>query len=291
MKSKAPIIAGSIAIFLAIFKFIVGFLSGSMAVLSSGIDSLLDSLISIVNFLALKKSSQKPNEKFNFGYGKIEAIMAVLEGLIIILIASFIIYQSIQKALHPQEFSIDLAFFVMVISVIATIFLSIYLKKEAIRTKSLIIEADLLHYKSDLLNNLAIISALVIIHFTGIYIIDAAFGLFIGLYITFDAFKLVKDGIFMLLDVSIDKDIKEEILNIVKSQKDVIAIHNFRTRQSGNEIFLNLHLVFMDEISLLKAHQIGDLIEDKIKQNFKDFKWNIDFHFDPKNVSSNCATF
>lgn len=291
MKSKAPIIAGSIAICLAIFKFIVGFLSGSVAVLSSGIDSLIDSVVSIINFLALKKSSQKPNEKFNFGYGKIEAIMAVLEGFIVILIAGFIIYQSILKILNPQEFSLNLAFIVMVISSIATIFLSIYLKKEAIRTKSLIIEADLLHYKSDLLNNLAIIFAFVIIHFTGIYIIDAAFGLFIGLYIAFDATKLIKDGIFMLLDISIDDNIKEKILDIIKTQKDVIEVHNFRTRQSGNEIFLNLHLVFVNEISLLKAHQVGDFIENEIKQNFKDFKWIIDFHFDPKDVSLKCNVF
>ncbi len=94
LQKKATLVASLCAIVLALVKFIVGLTSGSVAVLSSAIDSLMDFAISAFNFLALKKSSQKANENYNFGFSKIEALMGLLEGVFYICIINKIKIQS-----------------------------------------------------------------------------------------------------------------------------------------------------------------------------------------------------
>ncbi len=99
---RAALVASLCAVSLACVKFAVGLFSGSVAVLSSALDSLMDFVISVLNFFALKKSSQKRNEEYNFGFDKIEALMGLLEALFIGGMAVFIFFESVRK-LYAQE--------------------------------------------------------------------------------------------------------------------------------------------------------------------------------------------
>ncbi len=104
-------------------KFIVGLTSGSVAVLSSAIDSLMDFAISAFNFLALKKSSQKANENYNFGFSKIEALMGLLEGVFIVGVGIFIFYESILKIYYKEEIKdLNSSIYVMIFALIMTFF-------------------------------------------------------------------------------------------------------------------------------------------------------------------------
>ena len=171
LQKKATIIASICAISLALVKFTIGIMSGSIAVLSSALDSLMDFIISAFNFLAFKKSAQKANEDYNFGFSKIEALMGFLEGSMIIGVAVFILYQSIEKIYNKEQINdLNLSIFVMIFSIVVTLFLVIFLSFVAKKTKSLIIESDCLHYKSDLLSNAFTLLALVIIYFTNLII-------------------------------------------------------------------------------------------------------------------------
>lgn len=275
-----PFVAGVIAAFLAIAKFTIGVVSGSLAVLSSAIDSLLDCLISVLNYFAFKKSSDSPNQKFNFGYGKIEALVALFEGSLIVGIGGFICYFSVMKFFSHQGIGdIKMSLIAMVISVFATGALVVYLNSEYKKTANLIIKADALHYKTDLYTNLAILVALFIIHLTGYDIIDAIFGLGVSFYIIFSAFGLIKDGIYMLLDGSLDPKIISRAIEIIQSKNDVKSFHYLKTRKSGNVNFFSIHLVFDPSISLSKAHSIGDEIQNEIALEF-DGEWNFQTHFD-----------
>ncbi len=128
LEKKATIIASFCAFFLALVKFIVGILSGLVAVLSSAIDSMMDFAISAFNFLALKKSSQKANENYNFGFSKIEALMGVLESCFIAGVVVFIFYQSILKIYYKEEIAdLNSGIFVMIFALVVTFFLVVFL--------------------------------------------------------------------------------------------------------------------------------------------------------------------
>lgn len=278
---SAPVVAGAVAIILAIVKFIVGITSGSLAVLSSAIDSMLDCLVSALNYFALKKSNANPNDKFNFGYGKIEALVALFEGAFIVGIAVFICYSSVQKLLNgAKSVETTSAMLVMAISMVLTGLLVLYLRRVYKKTGNLIIKADALHYKTDLLTNLAIFIALFVIWITGYDVVDAIFGIVVSIYIAFSAFGLVKEGVYILLDGALPNDVVRAIIDILNSKEDVKSYHYLKTRKSGEKSFFSVHLVFDPNISLSKAHKVAGDIESDIKNKFSTQKWVFDTHFD-----------
>lgn len=278
---SAPVVAGAVAIILAIVKFVVGITSGSLAVLSSAIDSMLDCLVSVLNYFALKKSNANPNDKFNFGYGKVEALVALFEGAFIVGIAVFICYSSVQKLLNgAKSVETTSAMLVMAISMVLTGLLVLYLRRVYKKTGNLIIKADALHYKTDLLTNLAIFIALFVIWITGYDAVDAIFGIVVSIYIAFSAFGLVKEGVYILLDGALPSDVVRTIIDILNSKEDVKSYHYLKTRKSGEKSFFSVHLVFDPNISLSKAHKVADDIESDIKSKFSTQKWVFDTHFD-----------
>lgn len=282
LEKAAPIVAGTTAVLLAIIKLIAGLMSGSISVLSSAIDSMLDCLISGFNYFALRKSKQGPDDKFNFGYGKLEALVALLEGAFIIGIGIFICIQSIQKFYAKNhDFNIDVGLYVMILSFVITGILILYLNFVSKKSGNLIIKTDALHYQTDFLTNLAIIITLIIIKFTGLTIIDAIFGIIVSIYIVFSAIKIIKEGIYTLLDGAIDENIVDDITKFIISRDDVTDFHDLRTRKSAKTCFFYIHMVFHPGISLSKAHAIGDEVEHYIQTKYDSYSWIINLHFDP----------
>lgn len=278
----ATISASICAIFLAIVKFVIGFTTGSVAILASAIDSLVDFVISILNFLALKKASQKSNNQYNFGYSKIEALMGLLEGFVIFIIGVYIFYESIVKIYHQERVdNLNLGIYVMFFALAVTFILVLFLSYVAKKTQSLIVESDCLHYKSDVLTNFFTLLALVIIYFTQFYIIDAIFGILVSFYIAFSSFKIIKKSLEFLMDKALDKEVVEWIQVCIQKHPEIISFHQLKTRQSPDKKYLSVHLVFCPIISLLNAHKIADDIEDEIRKNYKDDKWDIQIHLDP----------
>lgn len=282
IQQKATIIATTTAFFLAILKLTIGIFSGSIAILASAIDSLLDMGISIFNFVAVKNSWKDPDDQFNYGRGKIEALAAFLEGIIIAMAGIFIAYESVSRIIYQKPVGeIGIGVVVMVISVIVTGWLVGYLESVAKKTKSIVIASDALHYKTDLLSNLAILVGLILVAWLGWNYIDAIIGIGIAIYIAFSAFDIVKKWFLLLLDVSLDEMHVVNILDILDNHKELSDYHNFRSRESGGVKFVEAHLVFHENISLLDAHRVSHEIEDEIRKLDTDSEWSILFHLDP----------
>lgn len=279
---RAALVASLCAVSLACVKFAVGLFSGSVAVLSSALDSLMDFVISVLNFFALKKSSQKRNEEYNFGFDKIEALMGLLEALFIGAMAVFIFFESVRK-LYAQEGvqNLPLSVSVMVLAMVVTAFLTLFLSRVAKKSRSLILQADCLHYKTDFFTNLATLLALLVISFTGWAFIDDVFGVAVSFYILFSAFKIAKKSVEMLLDKALDDKVVARVKEIIASHKNVVSFHELKTRVSPHFNYISVHLVFCPVISLMQAHKISDEIEEEIKNEFKDHKFSIQIHLDP----------
>ncbi len=291
MQKKLPRIAtiasSSVAFFLAITKVIIGFMTGSVAVIASAVDSILDMFVSIFNMIAVRLSESRADEKFNYGKGKIEGMAALFEGLLIISSAGFIIYTAIDKFLHHSVITkINLAFYIMILSVTATFFLVLFLNYVAKKTNSLVIKSDALHYKTDLVSNIAIIVVLIAVKLTGYYQIDFIVSIFIALYIFKEALELVKEGFLNLLDISLDFQTVEKIKDIIKKQPLVLDYHCLRTRQAGNRNFVDVHLVMTPDMKLKMAHAIIEQVEEKIRNIDNNRIWVINIHADPYDDSS-----
>jgi len=282
LQKKATIISSLTASILVVIKLAIGIVSGSVAVLASAIDSILDLIVSAFNYFAISKAEKPADEQFNYGRGKVEALAAVIEGTVITMSGIFIFYEAIKKAYLGEVVShLTPSIIVMVISLILTLTLVAFLNFVARKTDNMVIKADALHYKTDIYSTGIILLSLIIIHFTNFYLIDSIMGVLISIYIIYSSYEIIKNGVYILLDASLDKQIVENIENIIKKEKAINNFHFLKTRRSGNTNFVDVHLVFNTDISLLDAHRAADRVEDKIRAINKKDEWIINTHLDP----------
>ncbi len=281
-QKKATVVSSSVATLLLIVKLFIGIASGSVAVLASAIDSLLDMAISLFNFFAIKKSEEKPNEAYQYGKGKIQAIAAVIEGTVITVSGLYIMYVAIEKLIEGSKTSLLApSILAMVFSIIVTYLLVQYLIKIAKETDSIVIKADALHYKTDLWSNAAVLLSLGLVYFTRLDSIDALFGLGIGVYIIYSAYEIIVEGVEILLDKALDGEIVAQIGEILSNHSEVTSYHWLKTRTDGSTNFVEFHMVLRPNMLLLEAHRIADEVEDKIMALESSKKWVITPHFDP----------
>ncbi len=282
LQKSATVVASIVAAVLVLIKLIVGILSGSAAVLASAIDSILDIAVSMFNYFAISKAEKAPSEKFNYGLGKIEALAAVIEGTVITVSGLFIFYKGAMNIIEHKEIEyLGSSILVMVISIVLTGGLVLFLNSVYKKTKNMVIKSDALHYKTDLYSNSAVLASLAIIYFTDWHWIDGIFGIAIAIYIIKEAFELIKEGTLMLLDVSLDEETVEKIKEIITKQPEVTGFHFLKTRKSGSDNFVDVHVVFTPDISLLAAHRVSDRIEEEIKKIDPQARWHFTIHLDP----------
>lgn len=282
IEQKATLISSSVAFVLVALKLTFGILSGSVAVLASAVDSLLDLVVSAFNYFALHHSDKEPDEHFNYGRRKLEPLAAVIEGTIISLSALFILYESISKIVQGSGVEhLDSSIIVMGISIVITAILVLFLRYVANKTGNMVIRADSLHYQTDLLSNGAVLVALGLIALTDFPLIDPILGIGISAYMLYSAFPLIKEGILMLLDAALDPESVSKINAMLNSQTDISSHHDLRTRRSGSDIYLSVHIVFSISTSLYDAHMVGDRIELAFKNLFPDDNVHSLIHLDP----------
>jgi len=281
-QKRATLVSSLVATVLVLVKLVIGVASGSVAVLASAIDSLLDMLVSIFNFFAIKKAEEHPDEAYQYGKGKIQAIAAVIEGTVITMSGLYIIYVALEK-LNKGSVTTLLtpSIFAMLFSIIVTYFLVKYLLKVAEKTDNLVIKADALHYQTDLWSNAAVLIALGLVYMTGIDTIDAIFGLGIGIYIIYSAYEIIIEGIEILLDRALEGNMVADIGEIISQHSEVTSYHWLRTRTDGSTNYVEFHMVLRPNMLLLEAHRIADEVEDKIFLLDERKKWIITPHFDP----------
>lgn len=282
IEKQATLISSSVAFILVTLKLTVGIISGSVAVLASAIDSLLDLVVSAFNYFALHNSDKEPDEMFNFGRKKLEPLAAVIEGTIISLSALFILYEAISKIIKHEEIShLNISIMVMIASLVITAGLVIFLTFVAKSTGNMVIKADALHYKTDLLSNGAVLASLLFISFTQYTLIDPILGLGISFYMLYSAFPLIKEGIMMLLDAALDQASVAKIHKVLNDESRINGYHDLRTRRSGSEIYLSVHIVFSISTSLYDAHLVGDEIELEMQKLFPNEVVHPLIHLDP----------
>lgn len=290
IKNNAILFVSFIAFCLTLLKLFFAFFTGSVVVLASAIDSLLDVFVSLFNHFTFKKSQSPSNRYFNYGFGKLEGVAAVFEGILIFSSGIYVAYKSVLKFINSDKInSLDDGLLVMIISIVVTTGLIFFLKFITKSNNSIIIKSEILHYKTDLLSNAAVIVSLLVIKFSGFYQVDYIIGGILGIYICIQSFSIAKDGFYMLLDRAISEEFHNKITTILDSNKHITSYHELKSRISGDTIFLEYHLVFDSNISLLKAHSISDEIESNIEHISAEYKWVILTHLDPYDDSLESA--
>ncbi len=265
LKNNAAYASIATAIILTIIKSAAAYITGSLSVLSSMADSLADVISSLVTLIAVIYAEKPLTCEHRYGYGRAEAVSALVQAAFISGSAFFILYDAAYRISHPvilKQTGIGIG--VMIVSVILTLILVSYQKYTLRRVPSQAIEADNKHYWIDLAANAAVLVSLTAVHWFRWKWVDMAAAVMISIYLIITAWKIAKRALEEITDKEIDPNIKAQIIDAVMSIEGVKGCHDFRSRISGARWFIEMHLEFDGELTLLHAHALSEKAENKI---------------------------
>jgi cation diffusion facilitator family transporter len=276
---------------LVILKLVVGFLIGSVSVISEAIHSGIDLVAAVIAYYSVKTSSLPPDQKHAFGHGKIENISGTVEALLIFLAAALIIYEAYKKLTHGnvelEDVSLGIA--IMLFSAVVNYFVSGILMKTAKKTESIALEADAWHLRTDVLTSLGIFGGLVAIKLTGIAILDPILAILVALFILKAALELTIKSVKDLMDAKLPEEEEAEISGIIAQHaNEYVGFHELRTRKSGSDRFIDLHLVVSRKITVEDSHGLADRIETGIRGRFP--RASVIIHVEPCNAGDECES-
>lgn len=267
------------AVILIIAKAIAWYLSGSIGILASLIDSLMDSFASLINLFAVRYALLPADDDHHFGHGKAEPLAGLAQASFIAGSAVFLIFNAIGRLQNPQPLSYgNIGLVVMVFSIALTFLLVLYQRHVVKITNNLAIKADSLHYVSDLVTNLSILLALYLTQ-QGYLWADAVFAILIAVYIFKSAFEIGLNSYHQLMDKKLDDETESLIIKTIEETESALGYHDFRTRQSGKDKFIQFHLELDNTLSLIQAHEIADDLERKLMKLIPDAE--VIIHEDP----------
>jgi cation diffusion facilitator family transporter len=230
--------------------------------------------------IALKYALQPPDDEHRFGHNKAEDLAGFIQAAFFGVSGIFVLGSCFKRLFDPQAINHDIiGLTMMVISTIITLCLVLFQLYVLKKTSSKIIEADHLHYKSDLLLNISVIISILASRYLDSDLIDPILALLISLYIINGAWDLLKKSFKNLMDEEFDEEEKQKIMAIINAHQKILSIHDLKTRHAGSKPFIQFHLVMDGDISLNEAHAISEEIEHSLLKIFPDAE--IFIHQDP----------
>ncbi len=290
LKRLATNAAVAVAATLIAVKLWAWIATGSVAMLATLVDSALDLVASTLNLLAVRHALTPADAEHRFGHGKAEALAGLGQAAFIAGSAAFLLFEALGGLVHPKPVEQTVAGLVVIAIALALTGALIILQRYVIaRTRSLAIGADHLHYTTDIATNLGVVVALVAAGMWGWTIVDPLMGLAIGGVIAYGAYQILRGSYDESMDREFDDADRQRIKDIVNGHRDVLSLHDLRTRRAGHRSFIQLHLELPPSMTLDEAHRISDEVEDAIKAAFPDAE--VLTHQDPAGVDEPVVRF
>jgi len=270
-KSSVALNSVLAAVGLTTMKLVVGVATGSLGILAEAAHSGLDLVAAIVTWIAVRTASQPPDRKHQYGHGKVENLSALVETLLLLLTCVWIIYEAVHR-LIDKNVAVDVnywSFTVMIISVGVDISRSRMLYRAAKKHNSQALEADALHFSTDIWSSAVVIVGLLGVKLSEISNLDhlryadSVAALLVALIVVYVSVRLGVRTIHGLLDGA-PEGVQEKIIEAVEAMPEVIDCHSVRIRYSGPHFFVDAHVSLDGKMSLEAAHAITDRIEERI---------------------------
>jgi len=269
VKEKKNVALSSViaAVFLTGFKFVVGIVTGSLGILSEALHSLLDLLAAIVTFFSVRMSDKPADRKHNFGHGKVENLSALIQTILLLVVCFWIFYEGISR-LVTGDFHIEVtiwSYIVIVTSIVIDISRSRALNRVAKKYNSQALEADALHFSTDIWSSTAVLIGLLCVDLFDFPYADPIAALVVAVIVLYVCYQLGKKSIDILLDRAPEQSVKyiEEILN---EHEEIQQYHNLRVRNSGADTFITFNIHIDPKTPFVKAHHFCDHLEKDIAE-------------------------
>lgn len=238
--------------------------TGSLSLLGSLMDSVLDGLTSLINLLAVRYAIVPADRDHKYGHGKVESLAALGQSAFMVGSAVVLVLNSFDSLLDRREVvNTEAGIYVSVLAIVLTLGLVMFQHYVVRQTQSMVVAADSLHYKGDLLMNLSVIIALGLASYGWAWS-DQVFAIGIAIFLIVSAWKVGKRAWEDLMDQQLP-ELEQQVIALVAKLEGASGCHDVRCRQSGPNQFIQLHLELDGNMTLSQAHAIGDQLEQQIR--------------------------
>jgi len=262
LMTRAAWAAVGVAALLIVLKTVAYIVTDSIAMMASLADSALDLFASSINLLAIRAALTPADNEHRFGHGKAEPLAGMAQAAFIAGSVAFLSIESVSRLIapHPIEQS-WLALGIMAVSIAATLGLVTLQRIAVMRTGSVAVGADRVHYLGDLLTNVGVVIGIVLSTQFHLLEADPVIGLCIAAVLAWSAWHVFGQSYDQLMDRELPDSDRERIKKIVMAHKEVRNLHDLRTRAAGIATFIQLHIELDPAMSLIRAHQVSDEVE------------------------------
>jgi len=265
-KTKVALISIIASASLALFKFVIAQMTGSLAILSEALHSGLDIMAAIMTLYAIRMVIRPPDLEHPYGYAKFESLTSLAETILLFVAAGWIFYDGFQRIffIHSEPEITFFSFAVMIVSILVDYSRSKTLYRIAHKYGSQALEADALHFKTDMLTSGVVLVGLVVVYLFGISNADSYAAIIVAGVIVYTSLGLGRRTLDVLLDKA-PKGIQGQILESITGFEGVKNVHSVRVRKVSSETFVDLHIEVPRIYTHDKAHKIATNVENKIR--------------------------
>jgi cation diffusion facilitator family transporter len=294
-KKRVALLSVLAAVLLTGTKLVIGIITGSLGILAEAAHSGLDLVAAVITYGAVRVSDKPADASHLYGHGKVENLSALAETLLLLVTCAWIVNEAISR-LFFKHMEIDVsvwAFAVMAMSIIVDVNRSRVLKRVAEEQNSQALEADALHFSTDVWSSSVVIVGLAVVKLNEwlggphwLVQADAVAALVVAIIVIYVSLQLGKRSVDVLLDAA-PKGLEEKVRLSVQQIDGVLACQKVRVRRSGAESFVDLTLEVDGDTSFDNAHQITARVEEAVRELSP--RADVVVHYEPGEESANIS--
>jgi len=266
---------------LIVIKAVASVLTGSLSIRADAIHSAIDLVGVIIGYIGIKIAGKPADEKHAFGHGKAENLAGIVIGGLIFIAAITIFYESVKRLISGGTIEmVTIGIYITAAAIVINGVMSFLALRVARKDESVALEASARDMLADVISSVAVLVGLILVKVTGLVILDSIVALAVSIIIGRTAFLTVKRSLDDLLDTRLPESEEKIILETITSHcKEIAGYHKLRTRRSGGERYIDLHLLLPRNMKLEDSHNICDLIESELKETLRNP--SITIHVEP----------
>ena len=279
---KVALFTLAVSVVVLAFKTAAYYATHSLAVMSDALETVVNVITAVIALYAVKFAAVPADEDHPYGHGKSEYLSASFEGGLVFFAAFAIIFQSIESFFIPNsQLDVFNGNFYLGVATALNLFTGLYLVSHGKRANSEALRASGKHILSDVATTVGVFAGLIAVKLTGIAWIDSVVGLLVGIYLLWEAYKILRDNAGVLMDaVDLSSlDMLAEVFNHNKVNA-VVDIHNVRIIRSGSFHHIDAHVVVPEYLDVATVHELTHDFEHNVVRDYK-YDGEIAFHIDP----------
>ena len=272
VKTRAAAFSIASNTLLIALKVVAGVVTGSVAILTEAAHSSIDLLASFIAFFSLRKAAAPADASHPYGHAKMENLAAAIEGMLILVGAGVIVYESVHRlATGAQVDKLGLGIAVIAASAIVNFSVSGYLQRKARETESPALAGDAAHLRTDAWTSLGVLLGLTLVALTGVDALDSVTALVVATAIVGAGVRLVTSSSRILVDESLPASEMEAVRELMRRHEgtEVLGFHALRARRAGSRRYIDMHVQFRSGTSLERAHELAHLLQAEIRDQLR----------------------